>query len=369
MSFRVLQADGPDADAWSEVVCRYPTHLRDVHYTPGYGRIYEHTYGQRPMLAVMERDGNTVMHAFVRRALDDLAFLTQAKATRHYEDIATPYGFGGPLLAHPEREDSVQLLRDFDAHFRAWCVAEGVPAEFICLHPVLGNIEAVQASGIADPVPTKEVVVIDLLPSIEQLWSAVSRGTRSSIQRARREGVEVSRVDPDRVALDAFQRLYLSTMARVGAAQRWLFPDTYFRACVEQLGEAGSALFFARLGGELVAAYLLIHDEHTAYYHFGASDERWLALRPNNLLMYETMLWAKGRGCAAYHLGGGVSSDENDSLLRFKSSFGGHRALLYTYGRILNADVYRELCDLKRDHEARTGAAAAASDYFPMYRR
>ena len=77
---------------------------------------------------------------------------------------------------------------------------------------------------------------------------------------------------------------------------------------------AGSALFFARLGGELVAAYLLIHDEHTAYYHFGASDERWLALRPNNLLMYETMLWAKGRGCAAYHLGGGVSSDENDSF-------------------------------------------------------
>lgn len=369
MSFRVLQADGPDADAWMEVVHRYPTHLRDVHYTPGYGRIYEHTYGQRPMLAVMERDGNIVMHAFVRRALDDLAFLTQAKATRRYEDIATPYGFGGPLLAHPEREGSAQLLRDFDAHLRAWGVAEGLPAEFVCLHPLLGNAEAVQASGIADPVPTKEVVVIDLSPSIEQLWSAVSRGTRSSIQRARREGVEVGRVAPDRAALEVFQRLYLATMARVGAAQRWLFPDAYFRECVEQLGEEGSALFFARLGDEVAAAYLLIYDERTAYYHFGASDERWLALRPNNLLMYETMLWAKGRGCARYHLGGGVSSDENDSLLRFKSSFGGGRTPLYTYGRILNADVYRELCDLKRSHEARSGAAAASADYFPLYRR
>ena len=33
-------------------------------------------------------------------------------------------------------------------------------------------------------------------------------------------------------------------MSRVGAAQRWRFPDAYFRACVEQLGEAGSALFW-----------------------------------------------------------------------------------------------------------------------------
>jgi CelD/BcsL family acetyltransferase involved in cellulose biosynthesis len=369
MSFRVLQAHGVDEIAWLDVLARYPAHLRDLHYTPAYGRIYEDTYGQRPLLAVMERDGNTAMHAFVRRPLDDLPCLAQAKLARRYEDIATPYGFGGPLLAHPERSDSAQLLRDFDAAYRAWCVAERLPAEFVCLHPVLGNAASVEASGIVDPVPTKQVVIVDLTPPVEQLWSAVSRGTRSSIQRARREGIAVDRVEADRAALDRFQQLYLATMTRVGAAQRWLFPEAYFRACVDRLGPAGSALFFAHAGGELAAAYLLIFDGRTSYYHFGASDERWLALRPNNLLMYETMLWAKAQGCAHYHLGGGVSSAGNDTLLRFKSSFGGRRVPLYTYGRVLDADVYRELCDAKCRHEARSGAVATSSDYFPLYRR
>lgn len=369
MSFRVLQAHGADANAWIDVLGSFPAPLRDLHYSPAYGRIYEDTYGYRPMLAIITRDGNSVMQAFVRRPLDDLPFLQLSEQPGRYEDIATPYGFGGPLVAHPERADALPLLIDFDKEFNAWCISERLPAEFVCLHPVLQNAGVILASGITAPEATKEVVIVDLEPPVEQLWSAVSRGTRSSIQRARREGIVVRQVDPDREALERFQRLYLSTMARVGAAQRWLFPDTYFRACAERLGDRGCALFFACVEEEVAAAYLLISDERTAYYHFGASDERWLALRPNNLLMYETMLWAKARGCVHYHLGGGVSADENDSLLRFKSSFGGRRALLYTYGRVLNSDVYRDLCDLKRNHEALTGKAAPSSDYFPMYRR
>lgn len=369
MSFRVLRSDGADGQAWRDLLSRYPAHLRDLHYTPDYGCVYRDTYGHEPMLAVLERDGAMVVHAFVRRSLDDLPFVADAGARGRYADIATPYGFGGPLASNPERAESAALLRDFDAQFRRWCVGQNIPAEFVCLHPVLGNADAVDAIGIVAPEAAKAVVVVDLSVPVEQLWAGVSRGTRSSIQRARREGVVVTRVEPDAAALDAFQRLYLDTMARVGAAQRWRFPDTYFRACVERLGASGSALFFARRGAELAAAYLLIHDRRTAYYHFGASDERWLALRPNNLLMYETLLWAKASGCLHYHLGGGVSADENDSLLRFKSSFGGRRALLYTYGRVLNAAVYRELCDLKRRHEARTGVQAPAADYFPLYRR
>jgi hypothetical protein len=158
-------------------------------------------------------------------------------------------------------------------------------------------------------------------------------------------------------------------MVRRGAAERWYFPESYFAACARRLGESGCALFFARCEGELAAAYLLVHDECSAYYHFGASDERWLERRPNNLLMYETLLWAKRRGLARYHLGGGVTASENDSLLRFKSSFGGTKAMLYTYGRVLNEDVYRRLCELKLEHEQRTATPVAQPDYFPMYRR
>lgn len=369
MSFRVLRAEGTDEELWLAVLDRYAKAQRDLHYTPAYGRIYRDTYGHVPMLAVAERAGLAVMHAFVRRPLDDLPFVQEAGLAGRYADVATPYGFGGPLLSDPHDPAGIELLREFDAGWRDWCAAERIPAEFVCLHPVLGNAHVLSASGIADTVAAKEVVVVDLTVPEDGLWARVSRGTRSSIQRARREGVSVEQVEADRPALDAFQRLYLATMSRVGAATRWLFPDSYFKACAAQLGPDGCALFFARCDGELAAAYLLVLDGQTAYYHFGASEARWLALRPNNLLMYETLLWAKRRGCVRYHLGGGVTSDGNDSLLRFKSAFGGGRALLYTYGRVLNDAAYGELCALKQDHERRHGIVPTAPDYFPLYRR
>jgi len=367
MSFRVLSAQGADVDAWRALLARLPPHRRDLHYLPEYGLVYADTYGYEPLLAVWEREDELVLHAFVRRALDALPCIATSNAHERYTDAATPYGYGGPLVG--DETSAGRTLRAFDAAYRNWCSTERIAAEFVCLHPLLANHEPLIACGVAAARATKEVVVIDLSLPEDALWSQVSRGTRSSIQRARREGVVIEQVEPDDAALATFRGLYVETMRRRGAAARWFFPETYFSACVHRLGTRGSALFFARCEGEVAAAYLILNDTHTAYYHFGASEARWLALRPNNLLMYETVLWAKRRGLVRYHLGGGVSSGETDSLLRFKSSFGGSRALLYTYGRVLNEDVYRHLCALKVEHERSAREPIADPDYFPLYRR
>jgi serine/alanine adding enzyme len=369
MTFRVLRANGSDAHQWEESLLRLPAVMRDLHYFPAYGAIYRDCYEHEPLCAVYERGACVVLQAFLRRPLDGLPFLEHAGAGHGYTDIATPYGFGGPLASSPNEREVQECLQAFDTQFCAWCRAEGIASEFVCLHPLLGNDAPIAASRIAAPKPAKEVIVIDLAPSEATLWQAISRGTRSGIQRARREGLSVEQVEPNDDALARFRELYLATMSRRGAAERWYFPQSYFSDCVRHLGRDRSALFFARYGGEVAAAYLLLNDASTAYYHFGASDERWLAYRPNNLLMYETMLWAKRRGLKRYHLGGGVTADGTDTLLRFKSSFGGSRAMLYTYGRIMNEDVYRQLCTLKLSHEQTHERPTDRPDYFPFYRR
>jgi hypothetical protein len=367
MSFRVLSADAADREHWHEVLARFPAPLQDLHYLPEYGSIYRDCYGYEPLLAVFEAHGLTAIQAFVCRPLDRLPFLADAGGAG-FRDIATPYGFGGPLLSRVGAQRADDCMRGFEDAFRDWCRQERLASEFTCLHPVLGNRACVAAAGIV-PSPAKEVVIIDLHAQEEELWAAVSRGTRSSIQRARRAGVTVERVHADADALEIFRNLYHATMQRRGAAERWYFPPSYFSECVRHLGQERSALFFARCEGEVAAAYLLLNDGQTAYYHFGGSDERWLERRPNNLLMYETLLWAKHRGLTYYHLGGGVGAQENDSLLRFKSSFGGRRAMLYTYCRVLNEDTYRELRCRKLAHEKRTAQTITDPDYFPFYRR
>jgi hypothetical protein len=369
MSFRILGADGTDRERWHEVLERFPAHRRDLHYLPEYGLIYRDCYGHEPQLAVYEQARCTAIHAFLRRPLAALPFLAQAAQAGAFADIATPYGFGGPLLSNEDAPGATDCLAGLDASFRRWCAEARLASEFACLHPVLGNHTAVAAAGIVPLNRAKEVVVIDLQPPDDALWAGVSRGTRSSIQRARRSGVSVEQVAADADALEAFRTLYVATMKRRSAAARWYFPDSYFSDCVRRLGPDMSALFFARCEGTVAAAYLLLSHGTTAYYHFGGSDERWLERRPNNLLMYETLRWARQKGFAQYHLGGGVTASENDSLLRFKSSFGGRRALLYTYCRVLNEDVYRLLCEYKRGYEARSGQPVADPDYFPFYRR
>ena len=80
-------------------------------------------------------------------------------------------------------------------------------------------------------------------------------------------------------------------------------------------------------------------------------------------------MWAKGSGNRIYHLGGGVGSGPDDSLLRFKAGFGGREATLYTYGRVHDRALYGRLCELKMSFERARLGRVLDDDYFPLYRR
>jgi len=252
---------------------------------------------------------------------------------------------------------------------RDWCASRHIASEFCSLHPLLDNLDLVAGWRDVAARPEKRVAWIDLTHDEAALWRAVHRGHRSSIQRARREGVAIERVPPDAVHFGEFERLYDLTMRRRQAAQRWRFPAGYFRDCARLLGAERVALFFARSGSAVASAYFLLHDEGIAYYHFGGSDDASFELRPNNLLLYETALWAKRAGKRAYHLGEGVTAADDDSLLRFKSGFGSAHATLYTYGRVHDRSAFERLCELKLRHERATLGRVLETGYFPLYRR
>jgi lipid II:glycine glycyltransferase (peptidoglycan interpeptide bridge formation enzyme) len=112
-----------------------------------------------------------------------------------------------------------------------------------------------------------------------------------------------------------------------------------------------------------------MHDFGTAYYHFAGNRDAHPELRANNLTMYETALWAQKAGYVRYHLGGGVTSRADDSLLRFKAGFSDRRAPLYTYFCVRSPRVYELLCERKRAHERATTGKESTSDFLPVYRR
>jgi hypothetical protein len=406
MGFKVLRAHGKEKQEWLSLIDNLMSGMKDIHFLPQYGSIYEKTYGFEPFLACYSDDRGYVIQHFVKRSLSNLAFLQNTAAntadvvggigsataasrstasaagaagttgnaagvtgSKEYYDISNPYGYGGPVFNCEDAESVKALIRDFETSLRDFFINERFASEFTSLHPLLQNHLLIRESEVVDIVEQKNIVYIDLTLSEQEIWQGMNRGHKSSINKAKRNGVTVTKVDQNAENFAIFNELYYETMRRNQAADRWFFPEDYFANCSTCLGPDRTSMFFARIDGELAAAYFLMHDFSTVYYHFGASDSRFFDLRPSNLLMYETALWAKGKGYKIYHLGGGVSSSPDDNLYRFKAGFSSGSALLYTYSRVLHGPTYEELCKLKIQHELQENGIENESEYFPLYRR
>jgi hypothetical protein len=88
-------------------------------------------------------------------------------------------------------------------------------------------------------------------------------------------------------------------------------------------------------------------------------DYNYQNLYPSNLIIWETIKWAKNKNFKTLHLGGGRGA--NDSLFEFKKGFSKVFYPFYLGKRILNEKAYNELLSLNSFDEA--------DNYFPSYRK
>lgn len=369
MAFDVLSAEGEDARRWTALVNKLPAQRRDIHFLPEYGRIYRDSYGFEPLLAVYSDDNGYVIQPLVRRSLADLPFLKGAADAAAYTDIANPYGYGGPLSNVDDPDIGRCLYTSFAETFATWCDQQDLASEFASLHPFMAEYQLALIGQTIAPRHEKDVVFIDLSRGEGGITAGINRGHRSSLNKARRAGVKIKKVPPSTSNLNIFNEIYRETMVRRKAAARWLVPDAYFSNCCRHLGPNRVSIFFAFVGSVVECAYLLMHDFSVAYYHFAGTRAQFPELRANNLMMYETALWALRTGYGRYHLGGGVTSGEGDTLFRFKAGFSDLRAPLYTYFCIRDEAVYDRLCERKRAYELATTGTESQSDFVPIYRR
>src|SRR5690606_35210449 len=100
------------------------------------------------------------------------------------------------------------------------------------------------------------------------------------------------------------------------------------------------------------------------HYHLGAADASIFNMRPNNLIFWNIILWAKEHGFSVFNLGGGRSND--DSLFRFKAQFSRNRLGFYCGRHIHRGVLYWKLIE-----ETRVSSVLKLNGYnnfFPLYR-
>lgn len=373
---RILQYHADDAQLWAGIIQNVPPSRQDIHFLPEYAATCApHAAGSavdtcsvpRPCAAYWQSSLGVVLYPFLLRPVN-VGGKQPIVGGRPACEIVGLYGMGGPLLVCEPNEEKA-LYADFDAHFQDWCKDEGIASEFLCPHIFVGCLERIQSNMAYSCVYTKDIIVIPLDGTQDDIWKRCNKGRKYEINLARRHCVTVEKVTPDALMHQELFAIYCETMRRKDAAARWYVSADYFQDCLEHLGPERVSFFVAKQDGVVHAWSVMLHHGETIYYHFAGSAPSGLKSGAPSLLLYHIAQWAQSMGFRRMYLGGGVTSATDDAVFRFKHSFS-HGALpFFRAWRVLHTGVYEKLCHLKSIHERVTGYIPADMDFFPLYRR
>jgi lipid II:glycine glycyltransferase (peptidoglycan interpeptide bridge formation enzyme) len=174
----------------------------------------------------------------------------------------------------------------------------------------------------------KTTLVVDLSLPEEELLAKMKGKTRYNVRLAARKGVEV--VEPElEEGFETFYEWMKSTSERKDDYVLRRSRD-YLRGVMRAMHDAGQGhLFFATHEGTPLAGMYVFTFGKKYWYIYGASSDEKRNLKPNYLLQWEVMRWAKGRGLTHYDMVGVPKPedlDEGNSLwnvYKFKEGFGG----------------------------------------------
>ncbi len=158
---------------------------------------------------------------------------------------------------------------------------------------------------------------LDLNGGYEKLAHNFKDSIRRNIKKAEKSKLRIDFSSSDE-AVEVFYRLHLLTRRKHGAP---IQPKGYFYRLKKYLFDKQLGFVaIAYLDTQPLAAAIFLHTRQKLVYKYGASDERYLAYRPNELLFSAVIKW----GCEQRYesLDFGISYNYNEGLRRYKSNWG-----------------------------------------------
>jgi CelD/BcsL family acetyltransferase involved in cellulose biosynthesis len=180
--------------------------------------------------------------------------------------------------------------------------------------------------------------LIDLRPDEDALFARMTSACRRNIRKAAKSGVVIEQADDRGFADDYYDQL------RDVFAKQSLVP-TYgvdrVRALIEHVGPTGNLLLLRARNpdGRCVASAIFPWFRQMMYFWGGASYRPDQYLRPNEVLMWYAMRYAKANGVTEFDLGGGGS---------YKSKYGTVETVI-PWGRISRSPLIAHLRNARKE--------------------
>ncbi len=338
-----------NAERWREALDEIGTH--DFHHLPAYHR-----------LAEMRGEGDAFM--IVYRAADCLIVfplllkeinLPSSKLCG-FKDATSVHGYAGPLCSKEHVSEDVvnRFLRNIGDFYRS----NNVVTAFTRLHPLLNQAWLLKGCGEITEIGV--TVSIDLtLPPAEQK-ARYRKSHRYEIERLRKMGFTCCEVGPER--LNEFVQIYNQTMLDLKADDFYLYDRAYFDYLMGDMADV-IHLFMCLDGDKVACVGLFATCQGIIQYHLAGTATDYRKLAPMKLLLDYVRDWGNEINTSTLHLGGGLGA-KRDSLYDFKMGFGSVEHTYSAWRMVIDAEIYRELCQDAQIMIDKT----LDNTYFPIYR-
>lgn len=179
-----------------------------------------------------------------------------------------------------------------------------------------GRLLLAQGWRRAPHVQPNQSRIVDLARTEEQLWGDLRTSARWSVNKARRNGLEV--VETRAEGLAEFVALFDETVERIG-------PRLIHHSNVAAVFGAFDAIDAARIllardpDGQAVATLMLIACGRRMFELYGAASAAGFKARANYLVKWEAIRRSRERGFVSYDMWG----TDLPNLAEFKAGFGG----------------------------------------------
>ena len=228
-----------------------------------------------------------------------------------YFDFISPYGYTGPFFS-PGIKDSDIL--DFWKRVDQWYLENNVVTEFIRFNLSENHI------GYSGEIFPTMLNVKGRIVDEETQWVAFDHKVRKNVNKAKRDknSSKVIYIDIEEDTIAEFYEIYIQTMKRTNANEKFFYPFEEFKRFINHNKEY-AAICTIYFEGIPISSELLLVSKTSIYSFLGGTNENFFDKRPNDFLKVEALNWARSQGKQYYVLGGGYGYE--DGIFKYKKSF------------------------------------------------
>lgn len=319
--------------------------LNDVYYSKEYISLY--LKENEELFEFKYQDGQNIFYNIsIKRPISKIGNI---EITDGFYDLETAYGYGGYFV---NTDDKDFLFNAFEA-YKKRCENENIIAEFIRFHP-FNSFPKKNEEFLNMNILDREVVCVDLSLSKDERWQKYSSNTRNILRKCEKELIFRKSEN-----LDKFIELYIKTMDKNSANGFYYFDKKYFEIMINL---ENIELYEVLKDGEIISSAFFIFAEEIGHYHLSANNYELRRYNANYFILDSIFDIAKSRNKNYFLLGGGTTSNKEDTLFKFKNKFASFKELFYISGKIFNIDMYNQYVQMWEEQ------SLGQINYFLKYR-